>query len=45
MGAWGYILVAYGIAVLTFGGYWWSLTRRIRRRESLLARIGQEAGR
>jgi hypothetical protein len=41
MGTWNYILAAYGVAAIAFGGYWWSVKRRIRRREVLLAEIGK----
>lgn len=42
MGAWSYILAAYGAAAIAFGGYWLSVKRRIRRRESLLAEIARK---
>lgn len=42
MGAWNYILAAYGVATIALGGYWWSVKRRIRRRELLLAEIAKQ---
>jgi hypothetical protein len=40
MGPWNYILAAYLVAVVTLGGYWLSVRRRIHRREELLRVAG-----
>ena len=38
MGAWGYIGLAYGLAVVTLAGYGWSLASRIRKQRDRLER-------
>lgn len=44
MGPWGYIGLAYGLAVVTLVGYGWSLASRIRKQRIRLERerAGQE---
>lgn len=40
MGPWGYIGLAYGLAVITLAGYGWSLGVRIQKRRARLDRKG-----
>jgi hypothetical protein len=42
MGHWGFVGLAYGLAALILGGYWWSIERRIRERRAVRSYMMRE---
>ena len=42
---WGYVLAAYALAALAFGGYWRRLARRERELRSIIGTRNDRAGR